>query len=179
MSKKSEQAFSARIAKRFLILFAAFIAIFYVLWKFLISTSKVAENILNMYAFLAAKVISLFGTDISTDGHIMQSDSFSMNVATGCDGIEPMGYFLCAVLAFPVAFKYKWRGIALGIGILFLLNLIRVISLYYVGIHWESVFEFFHIGVWQILMIAAGGIIWLYWILSTLKKMEVVRHEAS
>ena len=161
-----------KMAKRFLILFLLLIVAFYALWKLWLQNSGFAEGILTAYAASASWVISLFGTAVTTDGHIMKSDVFSMNVATGCDGIEPMAYYLCAVTAFPVAIKYKWKAFLYGIVILAGLNLIRVITLYYIGIHWHSVFEFFHVGVWQVGMIAAGGLIWLYWILNTFKMMQ-------
>jgi len=48
--------------------------------------------------------------------------------------------------------------------ILFVLNLVRTVSLYYIGAHIPVFFDTAHFVVWQAAMILAVVILWLVWV---------------
>ena len=100
----------------------------------------------------------------------MVSDIFSVKVETGCDGIEPIALFATAVLVFPVAFSYKWPGVIVGSIFLAFMNLIRVISLFLVGVYIPSFFDFMHVEVWQVIFIILAIVTWLVWIQWVMRK---------
>ena len=69
-----------------------------------------------------------------------------------------------AVLAFPAPWKHKAIGIGLGFVAIQALNLVRIISLYYLQ-RWNSVwFEWFHLYLWQALIILDALVFWLIWL---------------
>ena len=70
---------------------------------------------------------------------------------------------LCAVFSYPCKIKGKLLGIAIGMPALFLLNLIRMVTLFYIGTFLPGFFETTHILVWQSLMILAVIAIWFIW----------------
>ena len=78
-------------------------------------------------------------------------------------GAVPM--FFEAVLAFPARVKAKRWGIAIGVPALTLLNLVRIVSLYVIGVHFHSLFEAAHLGVWQTVFILATIVLWFVWAL--------------
>jgi len=67
------------------------------------------------------------------------------------------------VLAYPCTMSEKGIGIALGIVVLFVLNLVRTVSLFLVGTYLPSVFDTVHYVVWQSLMILLAIGVWLFW----------------
>jgi exosortase H (IPTLxxWG-CTERM-specific) len=71
---------------------------------------------------------------------------------------------VAAMLAFPAPWRYRALGIAIGIAAVQLLNIVRVISLFYIG-QWDfSVFEWAHQYVWQALIMLDVLVVWLIWV---------------
>ena len=72
---------------------------------------------------------------------------------------------LCAaILAFPSPWRHKLAGLAIGVVAVQLLNIVRVISLFYIG-QWDfAVFEWAHQYVWQALIMLDVLIVWLIWV---------------
>src|SRR4029078_6902971 len=72
---------------------------------------------------------------------------------------------LCsAILAFPAPWRRKAAGMAIGIVAVQLLNVVRVISLFYIG-QWDvAVFEWAHQYVWQALIMLDVLVVWLIWV---------------
>ena len=69
-----------------------------------------------------------------------------------------------AVLAYPAPWKYKIAGIGLGFVAIQALNLVRIISLYYLQ-RWNYVwFEWFHLYLWQALIVLDALVFWLIWL---------------
>ncbi|MCH8148971.1 MAG: hypothetical protein IH987_13495 [Planctomycetes bacterium] len=74
-------------------------------------------------------------------------------------------FFAIAVLATPcgVAMLARLPVILLGTSFLLLFNLVRIVSLYYVGIFFPSQFEIMHRGVWQPVFIFVPLFLWVMW----------------
>ena len=78
---------------------------------------------------------------------------------------ELLGLALAAaMLAFPAPWKYKLAGIGLGTAAVQAVNVVRVISLFYLG-QWDmKVFEFAHLYLWQALIMLDVLVVWLLWV---------------
>ena len=71
---------------------------------------------------------------------------------------------VAASLAFPAPWKRKLAGLAIGVVAVQGLNIVRVISLFYLG-QWNfNVFEWAHLYVWQALIMLDVLIVWLLWV---------------
>jgi exosortase H (IPTLxxWG-CTERM-specific) len=114
-------------------------------------------------ARLAVPVLSGFGT-ATAHGNLLVFNSFSAEVEEACDGVLPCCIFAAAVLAFPSTWKQKLWGILLGVTAIFIINIVRVITLMLVGSFWPDVFERVHIYVWQALVIALSLALWVFWV---------------
>ena len=87
-----------------------------------------------------------------------------MSIESGCNGVEATIVLVAAILAFPAPWKNRLVGLAVGIAAVQGLNVIRVISLFYLG-QWDiDVFEWAHLYVWQALIMLDVLIVWLIWV---------------
>jgi exosortase/archaeosortase family protein len=62
--------------------------------------------------------------------------------------------FAAAVLALPAVWWRKAAALVAGLAALVAFNVVRLVSLYYVGVYLPAQFEVMHIDVWPVLMIA-------------------------
>lgn len=123
-----------------------------------------------LFAFLAFTaqttgfVLNALGMNIQVDGSLISSGNSSIVVVNECTAIVPMIIFLCAILAYPANIKQKLIGLPIGFLALFLLNLIRLVSLFYIGMISQSFLETAHLLIWQPLMVLAVIVFWLIWV---------------
>jgi exosortase H (IPTLxxWG-CTERM-specific) len=127
----------------------------------------------NMLAATSAGIVKLFDPGVVYHGKVLQSatNGFAVSIEAGCNGVEATIVLVAAILAFPAPWKRKLAGLAIGIVAVQGLNIIRVISLFYLG-QWNfNVFEWAHLYVWQALIMLDVLIVWLLWV-RTLPRMS-------
>lgn len=87
-----------------------------------------------------------------------------IQIVAGCNGVEAVLILVSAVLAFPSPWRHKLAGIGIGFVAIQALNLVRIISLYYLQ-RWNHVwFDWFHLYLWQALIILDALVFWLVWL---------------
>ncbi len=131
-------------------------------------------------AMLTHWLLSLFTDQVSHSGSILsfRDGAFSVSVDAECSGIDPLIIFWAAILAFPAAWGAKLKGILLGIAVIQGLNLVRIMSLLYLGRWNEAVFVWVHHNLWQGLLILAALLAFMYW-QGTLGEQEDARSESD
>ena len=87
-----------------------------------------------------------------------------MSIEAGCNGVEATIVLVAAILAFPAPWKRKLLGLSIGIAAVQGLNIIRVISLFYLGQWSLDAFDFAHQYLWQALIMLDVLIVWLLWV---------------
>ena len=121
----------------------------------------------NLVSDVSAAAIRAFDGDAISEGKILRSQKtgFAVSIEAGCNGVEAMLVLLAGILAFPGApWKYRLAGLAIGFVAIQALNLVRIVSLYYLG-QWNAQwFEWAHLYVWQALIMLDAIIVWLLWI---------------
>lgn len=155
-----------RKALRFLILFGLIFGVSYFVFGI---APGVRNGVIKPYTELLARavasVITLFGeTGATTIGTIVYTERFSLNIAMGCDGIEAVALFLAGVLAFPTTWRAKMIGLAFGIPLIQLINLLRLVGLYYAGVLLPSVVEEVHVYVAQTIIILLSTALLVFWL---------------
>jgi exosortase H (IPTLxxWG-CTERM-specific) len=132
----------------------------------LISVNWVNDHVIEPFtggvAQLSGAVLNLMGQRVTMQGTIIQG-RFAVNIRNGCNGVEAMLIFLAAVLAFPAPWRWRLGGLALGIAAIQVVNLVRVVSLYLIGVYYPSVFASFHTVIWQSVVILCGVLLWVVW----------------
>ncbi len=156
---------------RFVVLFV--VLLFGLFWLELYP--PVEQAVINPFTALVAKIsvaiIDFFDADVIAFERTIQSRStgFAIVVERGCNGVEALIILFAAIFAFPAPWKNKLQGFAIGFFAIQLLNLVRIISLFYLGQWNETAFKWFHLYLWQALIILDALVVWLIW-LRTLPK---------
>ncbi|MCX6156205.1 MAG: archaeosortase/exosortase family protein [Candidatus Kapabacteria bacterium] len=149
-------------AFKFLGIFFGVIAVYYLIIMF--SGNNFFDPYINFSAWLSSKFLSIFYTDIISNGSLIGSSKFVVVLSFGCEGTEPLVIFLAGVIAFPIILKYKIIGLIIGFIFIYFLNILRIMLLFFIGNISPSTFEMFHSEIFPILFIILALIVWLYWI---------------
>ena len=117
-------------------------------------------------AQISTAIVTAFDPNVVADGKVMRSTSngFAVSIEAGCNGVEATIVLLAAILAFPAPWKHKLAGLAAGVVAVQGLNVLRVISLFYLGQWSMTWFEWFHLYLWQALIIIDALVVWLLWL---------------
>jgi exosortase H (IPTLxxWG-CTERM-specific) len=120
----------------------------------------------NALAQISTAIVTSFDPNVVAIGKVMRStqNGFAVSIEAGCNGVEATIVLVAAILAFPAPWKHKLAGLAAGILAVQGLNILRVISLFYLG-QWDfRVFEWAHLYVWQALIMLDVLVVWLVWV---------------
>jgi exosortase H (IPTLxxWG-CTERM-specific) len=116
-------------------------------------------------ASLSARVITALGGTCLQRGAILSNPAkgFAMEVRDGCNGVNVVILLWAAILAYPTSLKWKAIGLCGGMAAIQAVNLLRLVSLFYLGQYSPSIFEFAHLYLWESLIILDGMIVFSLW----------------
>ncbi|MEZ5537807.1 MAG: exosortase H [Thiolinea sp.] len=117
-------------------------------------------------ATVSAWLVQLFDSSATSEGIVIRSleNGAAVAIQPGCNGIEAMICLTAAVLAYPSTWYERGIGLIAGYVAIQVMNLIRIISLFYL-LQWnETWFEWFHLYVWQALIFLDVLIVFVLWI---------------
>lgn len=145
----------------FIARFLALLVLFYALVALPAVNERVIVPFTNGIAAVSGRLLNGFGQHVVVNGEIISSGGFAIAVKNGCNGVEAMVFLCAAMAAFPSPWRRKALGIAAGIVLIQFLNLVRVITLFLIGLYRPLWFETFHLAVWQS-VIAGTTILFFY-----------------
>lgn len=151
---------------RFISLFFITMIVLFVLELLPLGQKYVVVPLTTGLAHVCALVIELLGRDLRVLGVVLidQTSGFAVEIAAGCNGIEAMILLIAAMVAFPASWRYTLKGIVLGMLGLQCLNVLRIVSLFFLGLWNSTAFEWAHLYVWQALIMLDALLIFLIWI---------------
>ena len=119
-------------------------------------------GIANVSVFL----IELFDDGVISAGKVIRDaqSGFAVSIEPGCNGVEALIILFAAIFAFPAPLKHKLIGFGIGFVAIQSLNLVRIISLFYMGQWSMTWFNWFHLYLWQALIILDALVVWLIWL---------------
>jgi exosortase/archaeosortase family protein len=142
--------------------FGALIALLYALLAI-----PFAEGILYQYLKLNARasnwILNLLGQGTHVTEVTIQSPAFAIAIRRGCDAVEPTWLLCAAILAFPGDWRRKCIGMAAGMAILQALNLVRIVTLYWIGSRFPAIFPSAHLEVWPAVFILVAIGLFIRW----------------
>ncbi len=112
---------------------------------------------LRLYTRMVSWPIAIFDRGVSAHGNLI-AGRFSMQIVKSCDAMEGNILFISALLAVSAPWRRKAVALLVGLCGLVALNLVRLFVLYWVGVFVPSAFDFLHLDVWPLLMIAFAAI---------------------
>lgn len=156
--------FLASPAGRFLIRYLIFLSVGF----FVLALRPVNDHVVNPYttfvAYEARFALNLLGENAQVEGQVLSSPRFAVQIYNGCNGLEAILVFVAGVLAFPAPWRNRGLGILLGVLAIQVVNTVRVVSLFYIGIFKPQWFAVSHVFIWQSLIILVGVVLWLVWV---------------
>lgn len=105
-------------------------------------------------ADVSAFLMMLFDGQVSASGRIISHSGtgFAVSIEAGCNGVEAAIVLIAGILAFPASAKEKLLAIAAGFAAIQLMNVLRIISLFYLG-QWNiDAFSWMHLYLWPVLI---------------------------
>ena len=148
----------------FLLRFVALLLVFYLI----VASHPVNDAVIVPFtaaiATVSGKLLNALGEKAEVIGtEIRSPSSFGVNIENGCNGVETALLFGSAVLAFPASWKRRLIGLLLGFAAIQVLNLVRVITLFWIGIHRPALFNSSHTVIWQSVVVLFGVLLFLLW----------------
>jgi len=126
-------------------------------------------------ASISAAIIQLFDTDVVSQGIVIQSLSTgaAVKILAGCNGVEAMICLTAAILAYPASGSQRLWGLLFGYLAIQSLNILRIISLFYL-LQWNKQwFEWAHLYIWQGLIFLDVLIVFIVWIRWVVKQNKL------
>jgi exosortase H (IPTLxxWG-CTERM-specific) len=149
---------------RFALVFGALAITSEVLYYAVALDSRFFDAYLGVLAEISGHMLRAFGSEVDVSGTRITGMEFAVAVAQGCDAIQVCSLLAAAVIAFPVSWAARLRGLAIGIGLLQALNIVRIVSLYWVGAYFSDYFQTAHEMVWPGILIAVTIATWILWV---------------
>lgn len=164
--KKGSRRSGKRPVLRFVLMLGSLMVGFNTCFYLWLSPAGAMNAYLRFHARLVAAMLRVLGDDAAAAGKSIVSSRFSLSIEVGCDAVQASAFFLFAVAVSPVSVPLLARIPYLLFGILFLsvINLFRILSLYFTGIYYPGAFEFVHIDVWQALFVFMPLVLWVAWL---------------
>ena len=165
---------------KFLLIFGVLLVVFYVFIAFAPFYSKrFVPSHHHLIAKISGYLLAVLGQDITVTDASISSPRFSVNIIRGCDAVEAIALYVCAVLAFPLPFLKKLIGMTVGALFLLVLNLVRIVSLFLIGVYSPKIFALTHIDVWQALFIFFAVLLWILWLLWATRSQVLTQPASS
>lgn len=147
----------------FLLRFVALLVVFY----FIVASRPVNDKVIVPFtagiASVSGRLLNVLGEKAEVSGTEIRSSSFGVNIENGCNGVETGLLFGAAVLAFPARWSRRLIGLIVGFLAIQVLNLIRVITLFWIGLHRPALFSSSHTVIWQSVVVLFGVLLFLLW----------------
>jgi exosortase H (IPTLxxWG-CTERM-specific) len=158
-------------AHRFVAVFALLLGL--EVWLYPIATRRwfgAVDALTGSTARSVHRLASQLSPGAAIEGRQLWLDGFSVRIIEECTGVFEALIFAAAVLAYPTSFARRALGLALGVPLLYLVNLLRILVLLAVGSARPDLFEFMHLYFWQATLILMITSVWLLWIFAVVRR---------
>ena len=139
---------------RFLAIFAITLLVLFTLELLNPIQAAVIQPFTGGLAAVSAALILPFDESVISSGRILRDSvsGFAVSIEAGCNGVEASIVLIAGVLAFPARWKEKLIAIVVGFIAIQALNIVRIISLFYLGQWQYDIFEWTHLYFWPVLI---------------------------
>ena len=154
----------SRIQWRFGVTFLAVAGLLFAAYAFPYQQHGVSEawfkEYLAAYARLVGAVLGLFDSNVMVAGTLIRG-RMTLEIVKACDAMEVNILFVSAVVAFPAPWLRKLAALGGGLIALLALNVLRIVSLYYIGVGSPDWFEPMHLDVWPLVLVVLTATLFL------------------
>jgi exosortase/archaeosortase family protein len=101
--------------------------------------------------------------DVTLNERTLSTDSSSLRITRGCEGIEIFLMLAAGMLAFPASWRHRLSGLAWGVLLSALLSVSRIVALHLTLRHLPQAWESLHGLILPLAPIVLVGIFYLRW----------------
>lgn len=178
VSSREDYVYSTRIKEAFrelsekgILRFAGMYLFYISLFTLLYISFKDDLRFLNISTATTLSVLlDVLGVHTTVNEAVIYLDFIALEVIGECTGIYEIVVFSGCILAYPASSGKKLAGIAFGIPFVLGINMVRLISLAFVGVWYPSMFDYVHYYLWQVTLIIIVVFVMLVWIEKVVKK---------
>ena len=142
------------LTARFLLLFCGVLGGLFAIEMLKPMQEAVIQPFTGLLAALSAAIILPFDYEVIAQGRILRdaTTGFAVSIEAACNGVEAAIALIAGVAAFPASAKHKIIAILAGFFFVQALNIVRIISLFYL-VQWNyTAFEWFHLYLWPVVI---------------------------
>jgi exosortase/archaeosortase family protein len=155
-----------RARVRFALIFASVAAVLLGIYSFPYAEHGFREDLfgwyLAAYARAAGAVIHLTDPAVKVAGPQIIGRT-SLVIAKNCDAMDVNLLLIAAMVAFPARWSRRLIGIAAGVALLSVVNVLRIVTLYHLNARAPAAFDFMHGEVWPFAMVALAVGVFAAW----------------
>jgi exosortase H (IPTLxxWG-CTERM-specific) len=113
---------------------------------------------------IAGWLIITFGGQAWVQGNVLTIPGFSVRILDLCNGVEATLLLWAVMLAFAAPWRYRLLGLVIGFLGVQVVNMLRIISLTYLGVWKPEWFHWVHWYLWDALIMLDVLVIFLLWL---------------
>lgn len=159
------QWLTIRVVGTFVILIAVFFSL--LTYSPIVERVDIGDRLAQLSAWLSWLFLkglgAVVGFPVVLDGRNIGSSGFAVEVSPACSGAVPTMIYLAAVFAYPTTPRAKLIGAVLGALVIHGVNLVRVVTLFLIGLFANQYFHDTHVYVAQALVVCIAVATWLFW----------------
>lgn len=151
---------------RYPMLFALYFGVFFVLDFTPYIQRHIVSHWTDFLATLSGMLLTLIHSHVIVVKNTIIDDATQVGVTilAGCNAVEACGLLLAAMMSFPARWKDRLIGGIYGVLTVQVVNIARIISLFFLAEWNQWMFDFAHRYLWQALIMIDVLVVWLIWI---------------
>lgn len=150
--------------RRFLVSFVATLLLLFALVYLPPIRDHLIAPFTDSLTVIAGWLITTLGGQAWVNGNVLTIPGFSVRILDLCNGVEATLLLWAVLLAYPAPWGYRLWGLLLGFLGVQALNMVRIISLTYLGVWKPEWFHWVHWYVWDALIMLDVLLIFLLWL---------------
>lgn len=128
----------------------------------------VREHLIGPFTIVITQVsgwmIQLWDNNVLVTDNVLSIPGFAVQILDMCNGVEATLLMWAVFLAFPAPWRYRLLGMLIGTLAVHALNILRIISLLYLGVWKPDWFHWVHWYLWDALIMLDILMIFLAWL---------------
>ena len=145
--------------------FAIFVLWYVVYELWLLPDGRLDEWVSLNIVSVSSGIVRLFGYETWTVNRIIGiGENGGIELVDGCTGISAIGLFLGFILAYPGDWKNRVSFSLLGIGVIYIVNILRIATLVITQEEWLEFFDITHDYSTTTIFYIVIFLLWMTWV---------------
>ncbi len=151
---------------KFIIVALIFFVVWYILYEqWILPDGRLDEWLSLNIVGVSTGILNFFGFDTFTYHRVTGiSGNPGVEIVDGCNGIAAIGLFLGFIIAFPGPWKSRLSFSVIGIGVIYLTNIVRIVFLAITQAKWPALFDFTHDYSTTAIFYVVIFVLWMVWV---------------